>query len=88
METEGKRFLAFTLSVVERAHAYDEDILFQTVEIALRLMPDSLDSFTEVDSIAASIAWTVLVLSGFLLLVWKVVLPRHLTQNVSTHAKV
>lgn len=44
---DGSQYLAFELSVVERAHAYDEAILFESVEIGLRLMPDGLDSFTE-----------------------------------------
>lgn len=73
---DGKEYLAFTLSVVERAHAYDEAVLFENCDIALRLMPDNIASFTEVDSLWVSVGWTIFVFAGFLLVIYKKVLPK------------
>jgi len=72
---EKKAFLAFVLSVVERAHSYDESITDNTMEVGLRLMPQNLHSFSEVGNLYLSIAFTVVVLLGFVLIVYFYILP-------------
>jgi hypothetical protein len=71
-----KEYLAFTLTVVERAHAYDEAVLFETCDIALRLMPDNIASFTEIDSLWIAVGWTIFVLAAFLAIIYRKVLPK------------
>jgi hypothetical protein len=72
---DGKEYLSFTLSVVERAHAYDEAVIFETCDIALRLMPDNIASFTEIDSLWIAVGWTIFVLAGLLAIIYKKMLP-------------
>ena len=62
--------MSFVLTVVERAHAFDEAVLFEKVEIGLRLMPDHLDSLTEHNSMPLTVLLTVLVLIFSLMTIW------------------
>jgi hypothetical protein len=73
---DGKEYLAFTLSVFERAHSYDEALIFETCELSLRLMPNTLDSFSAVDSLVVSVGNTLIVLAAFLAIIYKKVMPR------------
>ena len=72
---ETKAFLAFVLSVVERAHSYDESITDNTMEVGLRLMPHNLHSFSEVGNLYLSIGLTIFALLGFVLIVYFFILP-------------
>ena len=58
----GKQYLGFVLTVVERAHSFDEAVMFEKVEIGLKLMPDHLASLTEINNFPVSVLVTVLVL--------------------------
>lgn len=60
---------------IVQAHAYDEAILFENKQIVLRVLSDSLDSFSEVNSFGASLIWTAVILLGFLAVLIKLILP-------------
>jgi len=63
-----------------QAHAYDDAILFENKQVVLRVLSDSLDSFSEVNSFSASLIWTAVVLLGFLAVLIKLVLPEDVAQ--------
>ena len=69
------KYLSFELSIIERALNYDEALTDEQVEITLRLMPDSLDSFSQVDNFMVSLIITGLVLISFVVVVYYLVLP-------------
>ena len=73
--------MAFALSVVERAHDYDESIADQKIEVGLRLMPQNLHSFSEVGNLYISIGLTVIVLLGFLAVVYVFILPKGIREH-------
>jgi hypothetical protein len=76
-----EEYLSFVLTVVQRAHAFDEAILFEKVEIGLRLMPDHPDSLTEFGNIYAAVVLTVIVLAAALATMW-IMLPLHITKQL------
>ena len=67
--------MSFELSIIERALNYDEALTDEQVEITLRLMPDSLNSFSSVDNFMVSLIITSLVLISFVVVVYYLVLP-------------
>ena len=83
MDTDGKSkaFLAFALSVVERAYDFDESIADNTIEVGLRLMPHNLNSFSEVGNLYTSILLTVVVLLGFVLIMYYLILPKGIREH-------
>lgn len=72
---DNKSYLAFSLIAIVQAHAYDEAILFENKQIALRIISDQLDSFSELDSFGASVFWTAFILLCFLGILVKLILP-------------
>jgi hypothetical protein len=83
-------YLSFVLTVVERAHAFDEAVLFEKVEIGLRLMPDHPDSLTEHNSMPLAVLLTVLVLIFSLVTIWYMLPPniRNLLRGLETKDEV
>lgn len=76
LETPQTSYLVFALSMVERAYSFDEANSLQKIDVTLTLMPNSLDSFSEVGSFWVSCAATCLVLGLFIAIVYFFVLPK------------
>jgi len=77
VSNRGEKYLGFVLTVVEKSYSFDEAVMFDKVEIGLRLMPDNLDSLTELNNFSLSILMTVLVLLLSLWFIWYL-LPPHI----------
>ena len=86
----GEEFLVFVLSVVRVSLAFDEAALYNTVDVSIELMQDSLDSFSTVNSFAVSLVATVVTIGVFLSMVYFVILPqsvRNLLFGIDTNTK-
>lgn len=79
---DNKSYLAFSLIAIVQAHAYDEAILFENKQVVLRIISDSLDSFSEVDSFNTSMLWTTIILLSFLGVLIKLILPSEVYEPV------
>ena len=80
-DTDGKLYLSFVMTAVQRAFHFDEALKYEKTLIGLRLMPDKIDSFTEIDNINLAILATVVILLSFLFAVWKF-LPERITETI------
>lgn len=71
-------YLVFIMTVIKVSLAMDEANLYDEMDVSLQLMPDSLDSFSQVNSFAASLGLTILIIAAFITVVYMFILPKHI----------
>lgn len=69
---------------IVQAHAYDEAILFENKRITLRIISDSLDSFSEVNSFSMSLVATIAIFIAFIGILVKLILPKEVLNPILT----
>ena len=70
------------MSVIKVSLAMDEANLYDEVNVALELMPNSVNNSSRINSLAVSIIVTIIIIGAFFTLVYAFLLPKHVQKSV------
>ena len=79
---EDDKFLVFVMTVVKISQAMDETNMYDAVNVALELMPNSINSSSKVGSFFLSLVLTIIILAGFLAFIYFFLLPKHIQKSI------